>query len=112
MARRNRGDSTAAAAVITAGSATFLAGAFMPISQVYVEGDPQRKLAILLADPGQWRAQQLILAAGTAALPVGVVMPARRWDTGLELATGVALLQRLRRGRNLGRGQRSPRLSM
>lgn len=67
-----------------AGSATFLAGAFMPISRVYVEGDPQRKLAILLADPVQWRAQQLLLAAGTAVLPVGVVMLARRWGAESE----------------------------
>ena len=81
MARRIRGDATAAA-VMAAGSAAFLAGAFMPVSRVYVEGDPQRKLAILLADPGQWRTQQVLLAAGTAALPVGVVMLARHWDTG------------------------------
>jgi hypothetical protein len=83
MARRIRGDATAAA-VIVAGSATFLAGAFMPVSRVYVEGDPQRKLAILLADLGQWSTQQMLLAAGTAALPVGVVMLARHWDTGSE----------------------------
>lgn len=67
---------------MVAGSAMFLAGAFMPVSRVYVEGDPQRKLAILLAAPGQWRAQQMLLAAGTAALPVGVVLLARHWDTG------------------------------
>ena len=82
MARRIRGDATAAAAVMVAGSVTFLAGAFMPVSRVYVEADPQRKLAILRADPGQWRAQQMLLAAGTAALPVGVVMLARHWNTG------------------------------
>ena len=81
MVRRIRGDATAAA-VMVAGSAAFLAGAFMPVSRVYVEGDPQRKLAILLADPGQWSAQQMLLAAGTAALPVGVVMLARHWDKG------------------------------
>ncbi|MDR7160947.1 hypothetical protein [Arthrobacter sp. BE255] len=98
MARRIRGDA-AAAAVMVAGSATFLAGAFMPVSRVYVEADPQRKLAILMADPGQWRAQQMLLAAGTAALPVGVVMLARHWDTGngpepkagQRLAQGAAL---------------------
>ncbi|WP_457963732.1 hypothetical protein M1E17_20230 [Arthrobacter sp. D1-29] len=83
MARRIRGDATAAA-VMMAGSATFLAGAFMPVSRVYVERDPQRKLAILLADPGQWSTQQVLLAAGTAALPVGVVMLARHWGTGSD----------------------------
>lgn len=82
MARRIRGDATTAAVVMAAGSGTFLAGAFMPVSRVYVEGDPQRKLAILLADPGQWSTQQILLAAGTAALPVGVVMLARHWDMG------------------------------
>src|SRR5687768_9943487 len=84
MVRRIRGDATAATAVMVAGSATFLAGAFMPVSRVYVEGDPQRKLAILLANPGQWSTQQMLLAAGTAALPVGVVMLARHWDTGSD----------------------------
>lgn len=69
---------------MVAGSASFLAGAFMPVSRVYVEGDPQRKLNILLADSGQWSAQQLLMAAGTAALPVGVAMLARHWDTGNE----------------------------
>ena len=83
MARRIRGDATAAA-VMVAGSAMFLAGAFMPVSRVYVEGDPQRKLAILLAAPGQWRTQQMLLAAGTAALPVGVVLLARSWDAGSD----------------------------
>ena len=67
---------------MVAGSAMFLAGAFMPVSRVYVEGDPQRKLAILLAAPGQWRTQQMLLAAGTAALPVGVVLLARTWEAG------------------------------
>jgi hypothetical protein len=84
MARRIRGDATTAAAVMVAGSATFIAGAFMPVSRVFVEKDPQRKLAILVAGPGQWRAQQMLLAAGTAALPVGLVMLARRWNTDLE----------------------------
>lgn len=69
---------------MVAGSATFLVGAFMPVSRVYVEGDPQRKLAILVTDPGQWSTQQILLAAGTAALPLGVVMLARHWDTGSE----------------------------
>lgn len=69
---------------MVAGSATFLSGACMPISRVYVEGDPQRRSAILQADPGQWRTQQCLLAAGTAALPVGVVMLAHHWDTGSE----------------------------
>lgn len=81
MARQISGDAIAAA-VIVAGSATFLAGAFMPVSRVYAEGDPQRKLAILLTHPGQWGTRQVLLAAGTATLPVGVVMLARQWDTG------------------------------
>ncbi|MFI7483335.1 hypothetical protein ACH9EU_13100 [Kocuria sp. M1R5S2] len=83
MARRIRGDATAAA-VIVAGSAAFLSGAFMPVSRVYVEGDPQRKSAILRAAPRQWRTQQVLLAAGTSALPVGVVMLAQHWDAGSE----------------------------
>lgn len=84
---------------MTVGSAVFLAGAFMPISRVYVEGDPQRKLAILLADPMQWRVQQLLLAAGTVALPVGVVMLARHWDTGSERGSQEPLAgQRLAQG--------------
>ncbi|WP_146072499.1 hypothetical protein [Arthrobacter sp. 4R501] len=99
MVRRIRGDATAAAAVMVAGSATFLAGAFMPVSRVYVEGDPQRKLAILLANPGQWSAQQVLLAAGTAALPVGVVMLARHWDTGSDRGSQDLLAgQRLAQG--------------
>jgi hypothetical protein len=99
MARRIRADATAAAAVMVAGSATFLAGAFMPVSRVYVERDPQRKLAILLADPGQWSTQQMLLAAGTAALPVGVVMLARHWDTGNDRGSQEPLAgQRLAQG--------------
>ncbi|KRE80974.1 hypothetical protein [Arthrobacter sp. Soil762] len=99
MARRIRGDATAAAAVMVAGSATFLTGAFMPVSRVYVEGDPQRKLAILLADPGQWSAQQILLAAGTAALPVGVVLLARHWDAGSDRGSPEPLAgQRLAQG--------------
>lgn len=86
MARRIREDATAAAAAMVAGSATFLAGAFMPVSRVYVEADPQRKFAILLADPRHWSAQQSLLAAGTAALPAGVMMLARHWD--VERARG------------------------
>ncbi|MFD5277033.1 hypothetical protein ACFWIX_05660 [Pseudarthrobacter sp. NPDC058362] len=98
MARRIRGDATAAA-VMTAGSATFLAGAFMPISKVYVEGDPRRKLAILLADPVQWKAQQLLLAGGTAVMPVGVVLLARNWRAGNEEGS-----EELIRGQRLSRG--------
>lgn len=84
MTRRIRGDVTVAAAVMMAGSGTFLVGAFMPISRVYVESDPQRKLAILLADPGQWSVQQILMGAGAVALPAGVAMLARHWDTGIE----------------------------
>ena len=84
---------------MVAGSATFLAGAFMPVSRVYVEGDPQRKLAILLADPGQWRTQQMLLAAGTAALPVGVVLLARPWNAGIDRGSQEPLAgQRLAQG--------------
>ncbi|MCU1518165.1 MAG: hypothetical protein JWQ75_2886 [Pseudarthrobacter sp.] len=87
---------------MVAGSATFLAGAFLPVSRVYVEGDPQRKLAILLADPEQWSAQQILLAAGTAALPVGVVMLARHWNTGSDRGTQEPLAgQRLAQGASL-----------
>lgn len=73
-----------AAAVMAAGSVTFLAGAFMPISRVFIENDPQLILAVLQADPVQWKAEQFFFAAGTAALPVGVVMLARGWDSGWE----------------------------
>lgn len=73
-----------AAAVMMVGSGTFLVGAFMPISRVYVESDPQRKLAILLADPGQWSVQQILMGAGAVALPAGVAMLACHWDTGIE----------------------------
>jgi hypothetical protein len=39
-------------------------------------------LEILLADPVQWKAGQLFLAAGTIVLPVGVAMLARHWGGG------------------------------
>lgn len=65
---------------MAAGSASFLAGAVMPVSRVYVEPDPQRKLEILLADPELWRAELLLLGAGTVVLPAGVAMLARRWN--------------------------------
>lgn len=83
MARQTRGDVTPAA-VIVVGSTAFLAGAFLPVSQVYAEREPKRKMAILLRHPVQWSTQQVFLAAGTAALPVGVVMLARHWDTEIE----------------------------
>lgn len=67
---------------MAAGSASFLAGAVMPVSRVYVEPDPQRKLEILLADPELWRAELLLLGAGTVVLPAGVAMLARRWNQG------------------------------
>lgn len=82
MARRIRGDVTTAAAVMMTGSGTFLVGAFLPVSRVYVETDPERKYAILLADPGQWSAQLILMGAGAAVLPVGVVMLSRHWDEG------------------------------
>lgn len=67
---------------MAAGSASFLAGAVMPVSRVYVEPDPQHKLEILLADPELWRAELLLLGAGTVVLPAGVAMLARRWNQG------------------------------
>ncbi|WP_247048178.1 hypothetical protein [Arthrobacter rhizosphaerae] len=86
MNRRIRGGIRAAGAVMVAGSASFLTGAFMPVSRVYVEREPQRKLEILLADPVQWRAELAFLGAGTIVLPVGVAMLARHWgeDRGLH----------------------------
>ncbi|WP_258804125.1 hypothetical protein [Pseudarthrobacter sp. NS4] len=84
MTVKIRGDATASAAVMATGSVMFLAAAFMPISRVFIEGDPQAKLAILQADPVQWKAEQLLFAAGTVVLPVGVVMLTRHWKTGSD----------------------------
>lgn len=67
---------------MVAGSVSFLTGAFMPVSRVYVERDPQRKLEILLADPVQWRAELVFLAAGTVVLPISVAMLARHPGEG------------------------------
>ncbi|WP_457966005.1 hypothetical protein M1E17_05555 [Arthrobacter sp. D1-29] len=67
---------------MAAGSVSFLTGAVMPVSRIYVEQDPQRKLEILLADPVQWKAEQVFFAAGTIVLPVGVAMLARQWGEG------------------------------
>lgn len=67
---------------MAAGSASFLTGAFMPVSRVYVEPEPQRKLEILLADPELWRAELLLLGAGTIVLPAGVAMLTRHWNEG------------------------------
>lgn len=86
MTRKSGIDAKAAAAVMVTGSAAFLAGAFLPVSRVYPEREARRKLAILMASPLQWRVQQRLLAAGTAALPVGVVMLARTWDEDNEQA--------------------------
>lgn len=81
MARRIDGDATAAA-VMMAGSATFLVAGNMPVAWVFVQRDPRRRLAMLQAKPVQWKAEQLLFAAGTVVMPVGVVGLARHWDTG------------------------------
>ena len=67
-----------------AGSATFLVAGNMPVAWVFVQRDPRRRLAILQAHPVQWKAEQLLFAAGTVVMPVGVVGLARHWDTGSE----------------------------
>jgi len=82
MSRLLRGGTRTAGSVMAAGSATFLAGAFMPVSRVYVERERQRKLEILLAHPVQWRAQTVLLGAGTIVLPAGVAVLAGEWDQG------------------------------
>lgn len=62
----------------------FLAAAFMPVARVFAERDPRRKLAILQQSRLQWRVEQQLFAAGTAALPAGVIMLARAWEDGTD----------------------------
>lgn len=65
-----------------AGSGAFLAAAVMPVARVFAERNPRRKLAILQQSRLQWKVEQQLFAAGTAVMPVGVILLARAWDDG------------------------------
>jgi hypothetical protein len=67
-------------AVIAASGLLFQAGAFQPVSAVYVKSDRDDRLRILLAHPVQWRVQHVFFATAVTALPAGVGMLTGRLD--------------------------------
>jgi hypothetical protein len=68
--------------LVAAGSAIFIAGAFLPVSRVYVLRTADEKLAIMQGRPTMWNVHlgmmgggAAMAAVGVAALPIGAAAP-------------------------------------
>ena len=87
------------ATVTIAGSGLFLVAAFLPISRVFPEPSPAKKLEIIEADPGQWLVAQVMFALGAVLTVIGIVLfaysfrhepfPWLGWTSAILLAVGV-----------------------
>jgi hypothetical protein len=71
-----------ASVLLVLGSATFLAGAFLPVSRVYMLHTAEEKLAIMRGRPVLWNVHlgmigggAAMAAVGVAALPIGAAAP-------------------------------------
>ena len=78
------------ATVTIAGSVPFLVAAFLPISRVFPEPSPAKKLEIIEADPGQWLVAQVMFAL-PASFAEGLQPPWRnlRYVLLTEVGLGV-----------------------
>jgi hypothetical protein len=65
-----------AAAITIAGSLSFLVAAFMPISRVFVEPLPTRRLELITASPTAWTVEQVLFGLGAALAGIGLVAAA------------------------------------
>jgi len=68
--------------LVTAGAALFIAGAFLPVSRVYVLRTAEEKLAIMQGRATMWNVHlgmmgggAAMAAVGVAALPIGAAAP-------------------------------------
>jgi hypothetical protein len=80
---------------LIAGSILWLYGAFTPISnRFFLEPDPQKRLAIIEADPTGWAINNVLWGVGAVVVAVGLVLFARHiqqtQDAGLSRAAYLA----------------------
>ncbi|MGW8315806.1 MAG: hypothetical protein ACWGNV_09425 [Bacteroidales bacterium] len=57
--------------LIGLGSVMFLVAAFLPVSRVYVEPDPEKKLEIILDLKGMWNLSSGLFGAGSLVMVIG-----------------------------------------
>jgi hypothetical protein len=62
------------AIVMMAGSAIFLVAAFSPLSRVFTERSPERKLEIITAAGSAWPVHQVLFGLGAFIAAVGLVL--------------------------------------
>lgn len=62
------------ATVTIVGSILFLVAAFLPISRVFAQPSPVKKLEIIDADPGQWLVAQVLFALGAVVTVIGIAL--------------------------------------
>lgn len=80
-----------AGALIVAGSAVFFAGAQLGVPRVFMERDPDRRLDILEANRGRWRAAQPLYALGPLIVSVAVgLLASASASTGARTAFWLA----------------------
>jgi hypothetical protein len=62
-----------AGVVLLTGSLLFIVAAFLPISWVFGERDPEKKLEMINAALGSWKFAQVLFGAGAAAASTGLL---------------------------------------
>jgi len=67
---------SAAALVLSLGSASFVCGAFLPVSRVYLIGAPDAKLELIRSRPRMWAVHQAAMGLGSAVTVVGLALMA------------------------------------
>lgn len=65
------------AAILMAGSVLFLIAAFSPISRVFGERSPERRLEIILGAPAQWTFSQILFGLGAVVAATGILLIAQ-----------------------------------
>jgi hypothetical protein len=62
------------AIMIILGSGLFLIAAFLPISQVFAESSPARRLELIMASPHAWFVAQIFFGLGAMLTVIGVAL--------------------------------------
>ena len=60
--------------VLLLGSLIFLIAAFLPISWVFGERDPQKKIEMINAAPGAWRFAQILFGTGATIASLALIL--------------------------------------